>query len=69
MTVSSPVRSEFFGILRKDFNGRPSVWEFTISDGKFLAEGGLHDNVKICKTREELRHLWTKMIGYGFTQV
>ena len=69
MTVSSPVKTEFLGKLRKRFGNEMSVWEFSISDGKFIAEGGIHGNVKICKSREELRHLWSMMIGYGFTQV
>lgn len=69
MTVSSPVRSEIVGTLRKDFNGRISVWEFTVSGDIFIAKGGFSNSRKVCKTREELRHLWSKMIGYGYTQV
>ncbi len=69
MTVSSPVRIEFLGKLSKRFGNEMSVWEFTISDGKFLCKGGIHGNVKVCKTRDELRHLWSKMVGYGYSQV
>ncbi len=72
MTVSSnSLRTvKIVGTLRKDFNGRSSVWEFMVSDdGKFLAEGGLNHGRKVCKTRDELRHLWTMMVGYGYSEV